>query len=167
MAGVRHSSYYGCHGHSHWHRSGYLQGTCIPLTVRTLAGHRHTPDTGRDTCRTPAYPWHWSGYLQGTCIPLKPVRILAGHLHTPDTSQDTCKASAYPWHQSGYLQGIGIPRSDTGQDAYRAPAYPWPWPRYLQGTCIPLTPVKILAGHLHTPDTGQDIQELKSIHTVW
>jgi len=43
--------------------SGYLQGTCIPLTLVR--------------------------YLQGTCIPLTLVRIPAGYLHTPDTGQDT------------------------------------------------------------------------------
>jgi len=45
----------------HW--SGCLQATCIPLSlVRIPAGYLHTPITGQDTCRVPAYPYHWSGY---------------------------------------------------------------------------------------------------------
>ena len=46
-----------------WHWSGYLQGTCIPLTLlRIPAVNLHTPDTARDTCRAPTYPRHSSGY---------------------------------------------------------------------------------------------------------
>jgi len=86
-----------------WHRSGYLQGTCTPLTLlRIPAGHLHTPDTALDTCRALAYPCHCSGYLQGTCIPLPLLRIPAGCLHTPDTARDTCRELAYPRHLSGY-----------------------------------------------------------------
>jgi len=108
------------------------QGICIPLAlVRIPAGCLHTPGTGQDTCRVPAYPWLWPGYLQGACIPLALVRIPAGCLHTPGIGQDTCRVPAYPWHWSGYLQGA----------------------------CIPLALVRIPAGCLDTPGIGQDMKE--------
>ena len=89
-----------------WHRSGYLQTPCIPLTpIRIPADALYTPDTGQDTCRVPVYPWHLSGYLQIPCIPLTLVRIPAGYLHTSDTYLDTYR---YP---AGYLY-----TPDTGQD---------------------------------------------------
>jgi len=76
----------------------------IPLSLcRIPAGYMHTPATGHNTCRVPAYPCHWSGYLQGTCIPLPLVRMPAGYMHTPATGQDTCRVPAYPCHWSGYL----------------------------------------------------------------
>jgi len=134
-----------------WHWPGYLQDTCIPLTLlRIAAGYLHTPDTGQDTCRVPADLWHWSGYPQGTNIPLTLVRIPAGYLHTPDTGQGTCitltlvriparyldtltlvrepAGTCIPRHWSGYVQGTCIP---------------WHWSGYQQGTCIPLTLARI------------------------
>jgi len=48
----------------------------------------HTPVTGQNTCRIPAYPCHWTEYLQDTCIPLSLDRIPAGYLHTHDTGHD-------------------------------------------------------------------------------
>ena len=55
------------------HRSGCLQGTCIPLTQLSR------------------YPCHRSGCLQGTCIPLT-----LSYLVIPATGQGACRAPAYP-----------------------------------------------------------------------
>jgi len=101
----------------------------------------------------PANPWHWSGYLRGTWIPLtlvripggdlKPltlVRVPVGYQNTPDTDQNTCGVPEYPWHWSGYLEGT---------------LNPWHWSGYLGGTWISLTLVRVPAGYLNTPDTGQ------------
>jgi len=102
-----------------WHWSGYLWGTCIPLTLSCST----IPDTGQGTCGVPADPWHWA-------VPL-----------SPDTGQGTCGVPAYPWHWA-------VSQSpDTGQGTCGVPAYPWHWAVPLSpdtgkgawGTCMSLT----------------------------
>jgi len=62
----------------------------------------HTPVTGQDTCKVPAYPCHLPGYLQATCTPLSPARI-----HWPGYLQGTC----IPLSLARTLQATCIPLS--------------------------------------------------------
>ena len=76
-----------------WHWSGYLQGTCIPLSfARIPTGYLHTPVTGQDTLARIS-----TGYLHTPVTGQDPT----GYLHTPVTGQDTYRVPAYPCHWQG------------------------------------------------------------------